>query len=311
MGDETSGAEWSPMEGTDQRGTMQRVEQTTQRIEQTMQTTKSRGMAKVLALLMCLIAGAAEARQAYDLDSPSDVFKLSDELEEISALSIGPGGLLLAVQDEDGYIYRLDPASGEVLRRDRFAGSGDYEGIEWVGEWIYVLESNGHLYRTPAAQPSRSQTVRIRLDLPGRCDAEGLGWDPSALHFLVACKDADGVRGRKGRSMFSFAENGELLGRELYFAEKQIKQAASTKGLAGFRPSAVAVHPGSGRIFLLTSHDPVLCQIEEDHFSCSPLGLDTMRQPEGLAFDADGALWISSEARGKKPTLHRFDPTIE
>ena len=278
--------------------------------EHTMQTTKSPGMAKMLIGLILLMAPAVQAQPAFNLDRPSAVFELADELEEISALSVGPDSLLLAVQDENGYIYRLDPSSGEVVRRDRFAGSGDYEGIEWVGDWIFVLESNGHLYRTPALQPTRRETLRIRLDLPGGCDAEGLAWDEAGERFLVSCKDADGVRGQRGRSVFAFAWNGERMERALFMDDDLLK-SAGLKGVAAFRTSAVAVHPRSGRIFLLSSDDPSLCSVEDGQLSCSDLDLDTMRQPEGLTFDADGVLWISSEARGRKPTLHRFDPAAE
>ena len=267
--------------------------------------------AAVCMVLLAAMAGTSRAQGdpgwGFDLEHPDAVFELPGELEEISALSLGPDGMLLAVQDEEGYIFRLDPDTGSVVRRDRFAGDGDYEGIEWVGEWIYVLESSGHFYRTPAGNPSRDTTVRIRLDLPGGCNAEGLAWDDARQRFLVSCKDADGVRGRKGRSVFSFLENGGLEGRDLFFQDSHFEQA-NVDGVAGFRTSAVAVHPVSGRIFLLSSDNPHLCRVEVEGLSCLPLPLTTMRQPEGLAFDGHGALWISSEARGHEPTLHRFDP---
>ena len=279
-------------------------------IVRTKQTTKSPGMAKLLAALFVLASSAVQAQPAFDLNKPAAVFELAGELEEISALSMGPDNLLLAVQDEDGYIYRLDPESGDVVRRDRFAGSGDYEGIEWVGEWIFVMESNGHLYRTPALQPTRGETLRIRLDLPGGCDAEGLAWNGPNERFLVSCKDADGVRGQKGRSVFAFSRIGELIGREL-FMDDDLLESAGVDGVSDFRTSAVAVHPITGRIFLLSSDDPALCEINDGQLMCQPLDLKTMRQPEGLTFDTHGALWISSEARGKTPTLHRFDPASE
>lgn len=270
-----------------------------------------------LAVVALLMAGPSRAQSGYEwtfqLEHPDAVFELAGELEEISALSDGPGGMLLAVQDEEGYIYRLDPETGEVVRRDRFAGDGDYEGIEWVGEWIYVLESDGHFFRTPADHPSRNATVRIRLDLPGGCDAEGLGWDVTSEHFLVACKAADGVRGRQGRSVFAFKENGAAVGEgsPLIFLDEDRLETMGVKGLPDMRTSAVTIHPVSGRIFLLSSHEPALCSLDlgaPQTWACADLDLKTMRQPEGVTFDAQGRLWISSEARGKEPTLHRFDP---
>lgn len=258
--------------------------------------------AAILLLLVCAMPARAQLGFAFDA-----AFVLDAELEEISALSLGPEGQLLAVQDEEGYIYRLDPATGRIAQRDRFAGDGDYEGIEWVGEWIYVLESNGRLSRTPADEPSRNATKRIRLDLPGGCDAEGLAWDASQERFLVACKAADGVKAAEGRSVFAFTAEGKRRAEQFFVDGSAFK----AQGVDGFRTSAVAVHPTDGRIFLLSSHPPSLCVLDAGEPSCERLLQETMRQPEGLAFDASGALWISSEARGQKPVLHRFLPAAK
>lgn len=255
--------------------------------------------AAVLLLLVGTLPAHAQLGFAFDA-----AFVLDDELEEISGLSVGPGGLLLAVQDELGYIYRLDPVTGRIVARDRFAGDGDYEGIERVGEWIYVLESNGRLYRTPAEEPSRKATKRIRLDLPGGCDAEGLAWDAAGERFWVGCKAADGVNGANGRSLFAFARDGSAL-KDGIFLKQDVSAA---QGLDDFRTSAVAVHPVDGRMFLLSSHPPSLCVLVSGEPSCERLRQETMRQPEGLTFDSAGTLWIASEARGEKPVLHRFLP---
>lgn len=255
-----------------------------------------------LLLLVCALPARGQSGFGFDA-----AFELDGELEEISALSVGPGGVLLAVQDEEGIIFRLDPATGRVLRKDRFAGGGDYEGIEWVGAWIYVLESNGRLYRTPADDPSRKTTKRIRLDVPRGCDAEGLAWDAPKERFLVSCKAADGVKGATGRSVFTFAQDGAARPERFFFGQ----DVFVAQGFDDFRTSAVAVHPVDGRMFVLSSHPPALCVLVAGEPSCERLRQATMRQPEGLTFDASGALWIASEARGEKPVLHRFLPVAK
>jgi hypothetical protein len=72
-----------------------------------------------------------------------------------------------------------------------------------------------------------------------------------------------------------------------------------------FMPSAIAVHPVSGEVFIVSAVDHVL-------ISCDPIGnitgyavldADTFRQPEGIAFLPNGDMLISNEAAGKVATI--------
>ena len=261
-----------------------------------------------LAVLVCPDSGYGQI--PFDLEHPDRILPLEDQLEEISALSFGKSGSLLCVQDEDGYIYELSPESGEVLNRFRFSGSGDYEGIESVDDWIFVLKSNGMLYRTVAESPSKSETSRWRLNLPRGCDAEGLGWDASSGRLIVGCKEADGVSGTKGRSLFAFDTTGNLLSDEpVAFISAGDLPALHPGGIGHFKPSAVAVDPLSNSWYILSASSPQVCRLNKGKLDCEYFDLPNMRQPEGMAFDAQGNLWIASEARGKRPYIFRFTRT--
>ena len=71
-----------------------------------------------------------------------------------------------------------------------------------------------------------------------------------------------------------------------------------------FNPSAIAVHPVTHDIYILTtrdnkgmavfSHDGVLK-------SYQTIDKDLMQQPEGICFSPDGKLYISSEGKKGEP----------
>jgi secreted PhoX family phosphatase len=78
-----------------------------------------------------------------------------------------------------------------------------------------------------------------------------------------------------------------------------------------FNPSAIAVHPTTHDIYILTtknnkglaifSHDGVLK-------SYQPIDKDLMPQPEGICFSPGGKLYISSEGKNGEPgNLFEFD----
>jgi hypothetical protein len=91
---------------------------------------------------------SANAVLPYHLDSPDTTFYLSEELREISGLSLSPSpSKLSALQDEIGQLYLLHKNSGKadppfVFKQD----GGDFEGLEWKGDTAYAVRSKGTIY---------------------------------------------------------------------------------------------------------------------------------------------------------------------
>ncbi len=247
---------------------------------------------------------------SYDLDQPALNASLPSALEEISGLA-WHDGVLLALQDEDGLVFKIDPETGRVMDRARFSGDGDYEGLEVVGEWLYVLRSDGRLYRTPAASPQRDATERISLDLPRGCDAEGLGWSPNDEALLVACKEQDGVDKVKGRSVWAFKENGSLL-REapwIHIDQEYLESMGDGREIDLFKPSGIAVHPLQDEIYILSAQRQDVLIVNAAGAERTRIRIDDFRQPEGIVIDPQGRLYIASERRASDAArLLRFDP---
>ena len=73
-------------------------------------------------------------------------------------------------------------------------------------------------------------------------------------------------------------------------------------------PSAVAVHPLTSEIFVVSAVDRVLVTFDMAGIVTGYVSLDPklFRQPEGLTFLANGDLVITNEAAGGRPTLLLF-----
>ena len=253
-------------------------------------------------------AGGAgpSAAVPYRLDAPDAVVPLPAELREISGLTLLPSGRVGAVQDEDGVIYELDPVSGAVVSRETFADPGDYEGLELTPDAVWVLESDGDLYRTTRGAGGGVATETFETPLGSKNDTEGLGYDLARGRLLVACKEDPGP-GLKGvRAVYAFdLATRRMSERPVFTLDRSV-----VDGRDDFKPSALAVHPTTGRVYVLSSVRKALAVVEADGTLVAVVELppSLYPQPEGIAFAADGTLFVSNEGPVGAGTLLRFSP---
>ncbi|MEM8585585.1 MAG: SdiA-regulated domain-containing protein [Bacteroidota bacterium] len=254
----------------------------------------------------------------YDLTRPQLIGELDNDLEEVSGLSLS-GSELLAVQDEDGIIFRLNASTGEIESTIEFGDDGDYEGIEHVGEYVYIAKSSGTLYRVSRAGTADQQVDKFNGFLNGDNDVEGLAYDRDNQRLLLACKAPD--VSPETRHIYAFDLNSQTFITEpILVVAKEEMQAylASCRPTSehaaicdffaseeAFRlgPSALAIHPHTGQYFLTSSRGKLMVvlspsgkiqhvfRLEKDYFP----------QPEGLAFAPNGDLYVSTEAKGGEP----------
>ncbi|MGB3800733.1 MAG: hypothetical protein WA952_13035, partial [Lewinella sp.] len=128
------------------------------------------------ALLFTCAPAPVSGQFNYSVHSPELLVELPDELEEISGLTLD-GDDLLAIQDENGIIFRVSAVDGSITERIWFGDDGDYEGLALVGEEIWVAKSNGHLYRVVSPGESNQQVTRHETWLDNSYDVEGLFYD--------------------------------------------------------------------------------------------------------------------------------------
>lgn len=274
------------------------------------------------ALLLALSCCAAWLHgQTYRLDSPDAVWDLPPALREISGLAFSPGdSFLLAVQDERGTVYALDPNSGAVVREIRIAGKGDFEGLTVVGEEVILLRSDGRIFRWTWNDPLPvADTAGTDLGFPAGADLEGLAVYPADGRLLVAAKHepylpAGGPRGWYVHDTPSGLRVDGPFGIELPDFRQlvmQLPRDADRRRLSEWLdkdpetfplgPSGIAVHPFSYDIYLLSSRGKVLLVLGSDPVTLHALDPALFRQPEGLAFNRRGDLFIATEGSKKEP----------
>ena len=114
---------------------------------------------------------------------------------EISALTINEtDSVIYTVNDEKGKIYSLNDC--EITGEYSFGKNGDYEGIELVGDQLFVLKSNGKLIQYNLKLKSKVREIKNPLSQSN--DTEGLGYDQATNCLLIACKASPNIK-KKGK----------------------------------------------------------------------------------------------------------------
>lgn len=265
------------------------------------------------------LRGQVSTLSCYPLDKPALLVALPAELNEISGMSRSPrANELLAVQDEDGIVYRLSLEDGQILARIPFHKPGDYEGITIVDEDIWVLKSSGTLY----CIQDETRVLKFKSEVISKEeDAEGLTYDAAQHRLLIACKGAKaGTAQQRNIYAFDLASQRFLPEPVMFIRQADFtslldehQQAKWYEKLSdfligdeddfGLGPSALAIHPITQAIFVLSSRGNLLLEL-------SPSGelqnfhrfkKEYFPQAEGLFFLPDATMFISTEARGSAP----------
>lgn len=234
-----------------------------------------------------------------------ETWELPEELEEISGFVFIGSKRLACIQDEEGIIFIYDLNSRRIVEEIPFKESGDFEGIAVDGNTAYVVESNGTIYEVEnfLSQPSvKDYSTRLKATN----DVEGLVMDKAHNRLLLAIKGKDpDSKDYKGIYAFNL-ENRELEPEAVFtltFEEEIFEKERKTNVQKTFRPSEISIAPDNN-ILLLEGEIPKLLILSPTGKPKALHYLDDsdFPQPEGLAFDPDGNMYISNE--GNPATIH-------
>ncbi|MEZ0487762.1 SdiA-regulated domain-containing protein [Fibrella aquatica] len=250
---------------------------------------------------------AVNAPLPYDLANPTERHKLPGDLREISGLSYYKPGRLACVQDELGVVFIYDLRQKTVVDEHVFGKNGDYEGVEYVGKKLYVMRSDGELYQSEPTDGVKTigaspETRHIKIDLPGKNDMEGLGYDPQLDALLLATKQGKGT----DKIIYYYSLKNKTLFQGIVLKQADIQAIDGTAG--EFKPSGIAVHPKTREYYVLSSaaHRLAVLAPNGKVKTVTPIDPKTLPQPEGICFAPDGTLFIASEGDGKKGVILEF-----
>ncbi len=267
----------------------------------------------------------------YHFDEPDQTFEMPASLREISGLSISPDGKsLLCVNDEQGIIFFINKQTGEVEKEISFHKEGDYEGIEAVGNEVFVVKSTGTIYEVKNLGEANQEMVKHKFFLTKEHDVEGLTYDARNDQLWLGCKGSSASDEMKmEKSVFAFDLKTRTLLEQpalnitahnchhylgICEIEKDLDKLKDIFSLENdefkFNPSALAIHPSTGEIFVTSSKGKTLLVLNTNGeiIHIEKLKKSLHPQPEGLCFDEDGTLYISNEGKkGIPATIMKFE----
>ena len=263
----------------------------------------------------------------YDLQRPTDTYVLNSKLQEISGLAYDNSShTFLANNDEMGICYRLNADDFNVVEKYQFAKKGDYEGIENIDDNIIVAKHNGTLYVYNI--PTKETTI-LKNKLKSENDIEGLCYLPSQNYLLLAAKGIPiNTKDKKNKEKCIYAfdlETQELISEpyicisddtlieaveNLYADEPKSKRKKAIGKIKSYAPSGIAIHPVSGDYYTTSARGSIVVIFDKNKSfrQLAFLNNKTIPQPEGITFDAQNNLYISSEGQGLSGKVFKFPP---
>ena len=283
----------------------------------------------VLTLLGCAATHKnSERGSAYNLSKPDLTILLPDTLREISGLTDIDNSTFACVQDENGILFIYDILKSEIQKQYSFNIDGDYEGIARVDSSMYILRSDGMLFEISNYLSPNFKLTTFATGIPAN-NNEGLCNDPYNDRLLIASKGkiAKGPEYKDKRVIYSFdLKTKKLIQQPAFEFDIQIikqyaidhkinlptkttKNGQMAEPSIKFMTSAIAVHPITKKLYLLSAADHLffIFNMNGDIEHLELLNPDLFNKAEGITFLENGDMLITNEGKNKKPTLLRFN----
>lgn len=257
-----------------------------------------------------------KAAFSYDLKNPTHSWVLPSALVEVSGNTWVDKDHLILIEDlhPDLYLVKFDDKVATLEKTIPFAETEkdkvDIEDVTIVDNIVYALWSHGALFKITNWQ-NKPEVEKIKTRLKKDNNTEGLCYDVVLKQLLIACKDNAGTGDDSAKAVYSFNMDNAQLNEKPYMLIHSLDFKAITGAALGFNPSAIAVHPVTHDIYILTTRDNKgMAVFTHDGVlkSYQPIDKELMEQPEGICFSPEGKLIISSQGKKGDPgNVFEFD----
>ncbi|MEO7961098.1 MAG: hypothetical protein ABIR19_06115, partial [Ginsengibacter sp.] len=206
---------------------------------------------------------ADEADYQYDLASSSHSWKLPEQLIEVSGNTWVDKDHLILIEDLNPnlYLIKIDGDKAILEKTIPFTNTEkdklDIEDVTIVDNVVYALWSHGSLFKIKDWNSPNPQTEKIKTFLKKENNTEGLCYDPTSNKLLLACKEDPGIKDadKSTRAVYDFDVSSNILNKKPYFLIREKDFSKITSKDPEFNPSAIAVHPVTHDIYLLSTRD--------------------------------------------------------
>jgi uncharacterized protein YjiK len=285
----------------------------------------------IIALNTCANSGGIKKTVSpigYLLTDPDKTIILPGHLMEISGMTIIDSSTVACVQDEKGVVYIFDLLDDGIKKQIHFGHNGDYEGIARVGSDIYVLRSDGVLFKIANFRTS-STASEIALPWVKAENNEGLCYDKENNRLLIAPKEKHdkGPGYKENHLIYGFDTKADsllkkpvikinlsqvtdyLVENKIIHQKKDKKKNKKDNSDFNFKPSEICIHPITDKIYILCAEERILFVFDRDGTIEYAEKLDPylFNVPEGLAFFKNGDMLVSNESGNQYPVIMRFN----
>ena len=233
-----------------------------------------------------------------------ELIVLDERLLEISGIFYLPDGRFAGINDEEGKIFTINIKDG-TFETIEYEGKGDYEDIVSIGDYYYVMESDGKIHKVGKSPPFQATSIKFMKGL--KIEFESLYFDSAAKKLVLVSKD----HRNSGREIITYAFDlaTETFSEQPYY---RIPMEAVYERLGDntieSKPSAAAVHPIEKKVFIIASVGKALikCSLQGKVEQVYRINPSQFPQPEGITFAPNGDMYISNEGLQGKATILKF-----
>lgn len=271
-----------------------------------------------IVIFVLLLAGGIYylyEQQHEDFDSANKTYRIvkkwniPNALDEISGIVWLGNNQLACIQDEDGILFVYDLAQEKIIKKKKFAGPGDYEGLTYLNNYFYIARSDGTIFRMNANLDQDPETVKLKTPFTSENNIEGIagGFDDLLL-IAVKNKNLEGSDNAY-RALYTYDPVSQEIYKDMEITvdyNEEIWQKIKTDDSDVFlMPADVTFQPETRDIYILDAEKPKLVITDRYGKVKKIHKLDPAEffQPEGICFTPAGVIYIANEGKGGDPNI--------
>jgi hypothetical protein len=233
---------------------------------------------------------------------------MNEDLDEISGIFFLPAdSTVVALNDEEGKLYRVNMLGKLTSKAFKFAKKSDFEDLSFDGTYWYAIKSNGEVTRITHAF---TDSFNIRtFDFPEKgWEFETIVFDDQKNKIVAISKVPAQLRDGKIPAFVLDTLTGTFQYDSMYSPDTTGIRNMVKKKKNEFKPTAAAFHPITQELYILSVNERMLVTMKDGKITGAfKLEKTQFRQPEGICFMPNGNLMISNEAQESTANILLFE----